>query len=92
MVKRHYILGSLRMPSRQQNVVLNMQWLEMFQPFPAVNNLYLFKPFAPRIALALQELIGGSVAEVLPTCRMYFWRGSSHLDLSRKPSGVFFFC
>ena len=72
MVKRLYIFGSLRMPSRQQNVVLNMQWLEMFQPFPAVKNLYLSKAFASRIALALQELIGGSVAEVLPTLQNVF--------------------
>ena len=31
-----------------------------------MNNLYLSKQFAPRIAPALQELTGGRTAEVLP--------------------------
>ena len=53
-----------------QNVVLNMQWLEIFQPFLAVENLYLSKAFVPRIALALQELIGGRA--VYDTTRMSF--------------------
>ena len=44
----------------------NTLWLELLLPFTAVKNLYLSKEFAPGIALALQELVGGRITEVLP--------------------------
>ena len=49
-----------------QNDVDNSQWLEVLHPFNAVEKLYLSKEFSPRIAPALQELVGGRTTEVLP--------------------------
>ena len=53
-------------PRRWQFDIENIQWLEIFHPFTAVKSLYLHKIFAPRIASALQELVGGRTTEVLP--------------------------
>jgi hypothetical protein len=52
-----------------------MQWLELFDPFIAVKNLYLSKKYAPLIAPALQELVGGRTAEVLPTLQNIYLEG-----------------
>jgi len=41
-------------------------WLELFQPFIAVKNLYLCKNLWPKLAPALQDLSGARVVEVLP--------------------------
>jgi hypothetical protein len=48
------------------------QWLELFQSFTAVKNLYLSKEFVPRIAPVLQELTGERVTEVLPALQSFF--------------------
>lgn len=49
------------------------QWLELFQPFPAVQCLYLSKKLGPPIARALRELAEEGVAEVLPSlCSLSF--------------------
>jgi hypothetical protein len=50
----------------------NTLWLELFQSFPAVKNLYLSKDFAQAIVPALRELIGGSATEVLPALQNIF--------------------
>ena len=42
------------------------RWLELLHPFVAVKNLYLDPGAVPRVAPALQELIGERVSEVLP--------------------------
>jgi len=47
-------------------------WLELFLPFTAVKNLYLSKVFAPGIAAAMQELVGGRMTEVLPNLENIF--------------------
>ena len=47
-------------------------WLEFLLPFTAVKNLYLSKQFAPGIAAALQEFIGGRTTEVLPSLQNIF--------------------
>ena len=44
----------------------NSQWLKFFYPFTAVKDLYISRGFVPRITLALQELVGERVTEVLP--------------------------
>jgi hypothetical protein len=49
-----------------QDDIENSQWLELLQPFTAVKNLHLSREFTPRIVPALQELVKGRVAEVLP--------------------------
>jgi hypothetical protein len=47
-------------------------WPELLRPFDTVKNLYLSKRFAPHIASALQELVGGRMTEVLPTLQNIF--------------------
>ena len=53
----------------------HMHWLELFHPFSAVKNLYLSRKFAPYIATALHELVGGRTMEVLPSLRNIFLEG-----------------
>jgi hypothetical protein len=52
--------------------VENMLWLELLHPFAAVKNLYVMEGFVPRIAPALQELVGARSTEVLPTLENIF--------------------
>jgi hypothetical protein len=66
-VEHLYIHEGGYMPSRWQNDIENSQWLEVLHLFTAAKNLYLSKEFSPRIAPALQELVGGRTTEVLPT-------------------------
>jgi hypothetical protein len=49
-----------------QDDIENDQWLELLHPFTTVKNLYLSKGVVPRIAFALQELVGQRLTEVLP--------------------------
>jgi len=49
-----------------QDDIENSQWLELLQPFIAVNNLHLSREFTPRIVPALQELVKERKTEVLP--------------------------
>ena len=57
-------------------------WSEVLLPFTAVKNLYLSEEFAPGIAIALQELVGGRITEVLPSLQNIFVQGL-------EPSGPF---
>jgi hypothetical protein len=45
------------------------QFLEIFQPFPAIRSLYVSNTLVPFIVPALQELIRESATEVLPNLR-----------------------
>ena len=58
-----------------QDDVENTLWLELLHPFIVVRNLYLSKIFVPRIAPALQELVGGRTTEVLPILESIFLEG-----------------
>ena len=58
---------------RWQDDVENTQYLELLHPFAAVKNLYLSKEFVPRVAAALQELVGGRTTEVLPALGNMFF-------------------
>jgi hypothetical protein len=58
-------------PDWQDNIE-NILWLELLHPFTAVKNIYLSEEFAPPIVSALQELVGGSTTEVLPTLQNIF--------------------
>ena len=60
---------------RWQVDVENTLWLELLHPFVVVKNLYLSEGFVPRIAPALQELVGGRTTEVLPTLENIFMEG-----------------
>jgi hypothetical protein len=53
----------------------NVLWLELLHPFAAVKNLYVREEVVPRIAAALQELVGGRSTEVLPTLENIFLEG-----------------
>ena len=64
----------------------NTLWLELIQPFTAVKNLYLSRDLAPRIALALQELVGAGPTEVLPTLQNIFLEGFK--SLKSAPEGI----
>ena len=50
----------------------NILWLGLLLPFTAVKNLFLSKDFSPGIAEALRELVGGRIAEVLPSLQNIF--------------------
>ena len=58
-----------------QNNIENTQWLELLHPFTSVESLYLSEGFAPHIVPALQELVWGRMAEVLPALRNIFLEG-----------------
>jgi F-box-like len=66
----------------KNDAIENTLWLQLLLPFTAVKNLYLSKEFAPGIAVTLQELVGGRIAEVLPSLEIIFVEG-----LNLKPSG-----
>jgi hypothetical protein len=70
-----YILERRYQRPRWQDDVENTLWLELLHPFAAVKNLYLSKKYIPRIAPALQELVGARTTEVLPTLENIFLRG-----------------
>jgi hypothetical protein len=58
-------------------------WLELLLPFTVVENLYLSEEFAPGIAAALRELVGGRITEVLPWLENIFVEGlesSGHFE------------
>ena len=57
---------------RWQDHVENTLWLDLLRPFVAVKNLYLSTEYVPRIASALQELVGGRTTEVLSTLENIF--------------------
>jgi hypothetical protein len=51
------------------------QWLELLHPFAAVRHLYLSRDMAPRIGLALQELVGSRTTETLPNLEVILLEG-----------------
>jgi hypothetical protein len=69
-------------PIWRNDVIENTVWLRLLSPFTAAKDLYLFKEFAPGIAAALQELIGGRITEVLPSLQKIYVEGL-------EPSGPF---
>ena len=67
----------------------NVLWLELFQPFTAVKNLYLGKNIALRVVPALQELVGGRTMEVLPALQNIFLAGRKLSGLPKEGIGKF---
>ena len=61
--------------ARQGNGIDPTQWFELFDLFPAVQDLYIHDQLRPLVARALQELTGERATEVLPTLRSLFFRG-----------------
>ena len=70
-----YIFEDHEYPLRWQDDVESMLWLNLLRSFVAVKNLYLSDEFVPRIAPALQELVGGRTTEGLPTLENIFLEG-----------------
>jgi hypothetical protein len=70
----HVLEGSLFSQPRWRVDVetRSSQWSELFYPFTAVKELYISRNIAPSIALALQELVGERMTEVLPTVQTLF--------------------
>ena len=62
-----HIFENREYPPHWQDDVENRLWLDLLRSFVAVKHLYLSEGFVPRIAPALQELVGGRTMEVLPT-------------------------
>ena len=52
--------------------VNSRRWLELFQPFTSVANLYVSRKLWPQVAPALRVLIGKKATEVLPELRTLF--------------------
>jgi hypothetical protein len=67
-----YIRENRQLPLHWQDNIERSHWLELLHPFTAVKDLYLSREFAPHIALALQELVGGRAMEVLPALQNLF--------------------
>ena len=66
----------------KDDAIENTLWLELLLPYTAVKDLYLCKEFAPGIAVALKELNGGRITEVLPSLENIFVK-------ELEPSGPF---
>ena len=53
----------------------NILWLQLLLPFTAVKNLYLSNESAIGFTVALQDLVGGRITEVLPSLQNIFVEG-----------------
>jgi hypothetical protein len=68
------------------------RWLELFQPFTAVKNLYLSELYAERITPVLRDFVGERTMEVLPALEKVFIEFSPWSRVSgpiRKAFGQF---
>ena len=76
MVEQLYIIGPQFQPLSSQwlDDIEDVQWLDIFYPFPAVKNLYVCKEFAQYIAFALKELVVERVTEVFPALETLFFK------------------
>jgi hypothetical protein len=70
----------------------NDLWLELLRPFASVKNLYLSEDFAPRIAPALQEVVGlpGGLGRVMPALHNIFVEGFRPSKPIHEGIGQFF--
>ena len=68
-----------------QDDVENALWVDLLRSFLAVKNFFhLSKEVVPRIAPALQELVGGRRQKFCPPWRIFSWRGFSRRDPSMR--------
>ena len=70
-VEHLFIEDGSRMLYRPEEIE-SSQWLELFHSFTAVKHLYISPRSMPSIASALQEFVGESMTEVLPTLETLF--------------------
>ena len=71
-VEHLYIIEDRYSGLHWKDDIENSQWLELLHPFTSVKNLYISEEFVPRIAPALQELVGDRVTELLPALQNLF--------------------
>src|SRR6267154_146234 len=83
-----YILEFLGRRPRREDDVESTLWLELLRPFVAVKNLYISKKIAPRIAPALEELVGARTTEVLPTLENLFLERLQLSELGPLEEGI----
>ena len=76
-------------PPYWQDDIENSQWLELFHLFNTVENLHISREFVPRIAPALQELVGERVTEVLPALKNLFLEDTLPSGLVPEAIGTF---
>ena len=67
----------------------NVQWLDLFRLFPAIETLYLSEGLATCAAPALQELAGEGVMEVLPALQNLFIGNFESSSLIKEATGEF---
>ena len=70
-----YIFVDRVHPPHWQDDIEKTLWLELLRPFTTVKNLYLCENIVPRIAPALQELVGARTTEAFPTLENIFMEG-----------------
>ena len=61
--------------ARQGNGLDSTQVLELFDPFPSLQDLHIYGELRPLVTRALQELTGESATEVLPSLRRLVFEG-----------------
>ena len=61
--------------SQPQDDIENLQWLETFQSFTAVKNLYVSEKFVQGFAHGLEELVEARLMDVLPALESVFLEG-----------------
>ena len=62
----------------------NTEWLELLRPFICVKDLVLAKKFIPSVALALQDLDGERVTQMLPMLQYLFLEGSQPSEAAKE--------
>ena len=67
-----YEPGDLSSQLRWEDDIEITRWLEILRPFTAVKNLYISEECGLHIAPALQELVAGTMIEVLPSLENLF--------------------
>jgi hypothetical protein len=74
-VENLYISGDQFYEAYWQDDTMNRLWLEYLEPLTSVENLYISKNFVQHIAPALQLLVRGRTAEMLPNLQNLFLEG-----------------
>ena len=74
-VEELFIYEGMSWQARQGNGLDSTQVLELFDPFPSLQDLHIYGELRPLVARALQELTGESATEVLPSLRRLVFEG-----------------
>ena len=89
MVEHLYTYEPSWLHSEWPQDIEDMQWLEVFHPFTSVKNLYVCRELAQSISLALQQLVGERVNEVLPALTTLFLQELQESGPEQKAIGEF---